>query len=126
MTRSVYNVVDGKKVWIRQVTHVLQERYSDGSFNFGAIYEDGSLNAVIDSLIAIRESIPEPYRENARCEIDSESGYEGSHHATIEVRYSRPETPAETAEREAEANRLAEQERIKELRTLAALQAKYG
>lgn len=81
------------------VTVASQERYDEGPFSFGASYTDGSLSEVIDSLIAIRDSIPAEYRSAARCEIDSESGYEGSHYASIEVTYERPETDEEVTRR---------------------------
>lgn len=75
------------------------ERHDDGPFEFGASYTDGTLNAVIESLDKIRDSIPREYRAKARCEIDSESGYEGSHYASIEVSYVRPETDEEVVAR---------------------------
>lgn len=99
--RSVYNIVDGEKVWSTAVYVVDQEKHDRrGPFEFGAGYADGSLNAVIDSLIAIRGSIPVEYRERARCDIGSTSGYDGEHYAHIKVLYFRPETADETAERE--------------------------
>lgn len=68
----------------KYVTVVEQEQYAAGPFCF-----DGPLDAVIDSLIAIRNSIPEEYRASAMCSIASVSDYEDSHHASIEVTYTR-------------------------------------
>lgn len=81
------------------VTVADQERYDGGPFEFGASYTDGTLDRVIESLEKIRASIPAQYRNKARCEIDSESGYEGSHYAHIEVSYERQETDEEVIER---------------------------
>jgi hypothetical protein len=106
------------------VTH--QERHDKGPFDFGSGYEDGSLDRMIGSLYAIRGRIPEQYRSNARCEISSQSGYDGDHSPTIEVQYKRPETDEEVVERlswEAYMRSLTEAE---ERATLAALQAKYA
>lgn len=124
-TRGVYN-----EVWETQVTVVQQERYDAGPFDFGAIYEDGTLDNVIHSLMAIRDSIPEEYRADARCEIGSESGsesgYECSHYASIEVRYYRPELPEETSRRLATEREMAEAEIAKARAQYEMLKAKFG
>lgn len=104
---------------------VRQEQYDSGPFNFGAEFEDGTLKAVIDSLLAIRESIPAEHRDSARCGIEAEGSYEGSCHATISVSYERPETGEEAAARIAKRVSADEQARQRELATLAALRAKY-
>lgn len=81
-------------------------------FDFGSKYEDGSLNKVIDSLLTIRESIPDEYRATARCEISNDSEFDMTY-ATIHVSYDRPETPEETAARKAKDKQEAnERERI--------------
>lgn len=124
--RSVYNEVNGKREWFADVTVVSQDRYGQGPFVFGESYEDGSLDRVIESLHKIRNSIPEEYRTKARCEISSEGGYEDSHSASITVKYYRPETPGETAAREAEmANETAAKE-AQEKSAYEALKRKYG
>jgi hypothetical protein len=87
-----------------------QQRHDSGPFNFGASYEDGTLQNVIDSLLAMKAGIPKAHRAKARCEIDSEGGYEGSHYASIKVSYVRPETDEEVIARvqiESERSRLA-------------------
>lgn len=99
---------------------VAQERHEAGPFVF-----DGRLDEVIASLVAIRESIPEPYRGEATCEITSVTDFD-YHVARIDIEYPRPETDAEIAAREAknaqaEAARVAEQRRQYE-----ALKAKFG
>lgn len=109
-----------------EVTVAAQEQYDEGPFNFGATHEDGSLDAVIASLEAIRESIPEPYRAGARCGIDSESGYEGSHYASIKITYRRPETDEEVVERlqQQDVEKMLAEE--KERAELARLKKKLG
>ena len=56
--RSGYREVGGKQVWSTTVTIVDQEEYDSGPFNFGNGYENGSLNTIIESLLAIREQVP--------------------------------------------------------------------
>lgn len=69
--------------------------------------------------------IPEQYRDTARIEIDSTSGWEDSHYARIEISYKRPETDEElSARRATERARISEQEEA-EKRQLAALKKKY-
>jgi hypothetical protein len=75
-------------------TVVLADSWDRDQVDFGD-GQDGSLDRVIASLQRIREEIPEEFRGVARCEIDSQGGYEGEHHATIKVCYSRPETDRE-------------------------------
>lgn len=70
------------------VTVATQEQYDDGPFCFGASYEPGSLDAVIESLQAVKASVPPEYRAAATCEIRSVGGYEDSHYAMITVEYS--------------------------------------
>ena len=69
--------------------------------------------------------IPEEFRDSATIEIDSSTSYDSSH-ATIEIRFYRPETDAEEAAREQNERLRAEIQRNAELRTLSALKAKYG
>jgi hypothetical protein len=38
------------------------------------------------------EQIPEEYRLRACIKIDSQGGYDGEHHACLEISYERPET----------------------------------
>lgn len=108
------------------VSVVNQEQYDGGTFDFGNSYEDGTLDRVLASLNSIRDQIPEEFRSTARCEIESRSGYEGSHYASIAVSYTRPATTEEVAQwhhsRAVQASHREAQERA----TLAALQAKYG
>ena len=109
----------------RTVRVVLQEQYDGGPFDFGESYEDGSLNRVIDSLLAIRESIPAEHRASARCQIDSVGSYEGSHYARIEVNYARPETDEEWAERRTRDISEAQAERQREMAEYERLKAKF-
>lgn len=125
--RKDYSASEIKQARRKMTVRVVdQERHDAGPFNFGASYEDGTLAAIIKSLTEIRDSIPEEYRDKARCEIDSESGYEGSHYAHIKVSYERPETDGEVVTRlqdEAVAAMLKERE---ERAKLAALQKKFA
>lgn len=123
-TETAYKARDGR--WMIKVVVADQEQYGAGPMTWGGEHQEGSLDAVVGALIAIRESIPEEYRASASCEIDSVSGYEDSHYAHIWVGYTRPATSEEIAESEALAaqrNRMREQE---ERATLARLKAKYG
>jgi len=95
------------------------EKYDD---NFP---DTGSLFAFADWLQAVIASIPEEYRSVAEIEIDSTSGYKGSHYATIEISYRRPETDEEWAAREAAIERRAAEVEASERRQLAALMVKY-
>lgn len=70
--------------------------------------------------------IPAEYRAGAKIYIDSRSSYEDSSYARIEIYYDRPETDDEMAAREAEERRRQEAQKAQEIRTLAALKAKYG
>ena len=72
------------------------------------------------------EAIPAEYRATAKVEIESVASYEDSHYAHIVIYYDRPETDDEMAAREAEELRHQEAQKAQELRTLAALKAKYG
>lgn len=87
-----------------------QEKYDSGPFEFGD-GEDGSLDKVIESLAAIRASIPPEYREIAECSIESRTSYEDSSYATIDIAYTRPATPQEISD---ETDRIAARTREKE------------
>ena len=71
------------------------------------------------------DDVPEACRSSFRVEVDSTSRYDDTY-ATIELSYVRQETDEEEAQREQHAAANAERQRGNELRTLAALQAKYG
>ena len=121
---STWKTKDG--AWKTRVVVLSQERYDAGAFNFGASYDDGTLDAVIASLAAIRDSIPEEYRAAARCGIDSTSGYEDSHYATIEVSYDRPATDEEIAAVVAREQASAAAVQAKELADFERLKAKFA
>jgi hypothetical protein len=71
------------------------------------------------------DDVPPEHRATARIELDTTRSYEDSY-AAIEISYTRMETDEEEAEREQAAAAKADLIRAQELRTLAALQAKYG
>jgi hypothetical protein len=98
--RNDYSKDEIRKARQKTTVRVVRQQIHDsGPFNFGATYHDGTLDKVMTSLAKIRQSIPAVYRKTARCAIDSESGYEGSHYASISVTYERPETDAEVVSR---------------------------
>lgn len=104
-----------------RIVVVNHERYEPGAFVF-----DGTLDDIIKALTTIRDSIPEEYRADATCTIDSESGWEGSHSPSIEIAYYRPETDEEVARRLQRRADGAAAKEADERRTLAQLSAKYG
>lgn len=103
-----------------------QARYDQGPFDFGASYENGSLNRVIKSLERMREIIPEKYRAKARCGIDSESGYEGSHSPRIEVSYERLETNEEWDARKKDVAERLEYQKAQKREQLERLKIELG
>lgn len=109
----------------KRITILSQEKYDGGMFCFGGGTE-GSLDAVMDSLKEIRESIPPEYRHLATCEIASIGGHEGSHYATIEVTYDRPEIPQEARDRETRIRYGEMQAEAHELAVYIALRQKFG
>lgn len=70
--------------------------------------------------------IPEEHRASAKIEINSVGGYEGDHYPRIQIYYDRPEMDDEMAAREEFERRYQEEQRAKELHTLAMLKAKYN
>lgn len=108
-----------------------QSRYDSGQFVFR-----GSINEVINSLIAIRDSIPSEFHENTTAEISSEPDYDG-HYANIEISGWRFETDEEEKsredlEKEERKKKRAAQAAVrknkeeKERAEFARLSAKYG
>ena len=65
--------------------------------------------------------VPLEHQETLRIELGSDNNC-----TTIEIIYARMETDEEEAAREQYVAEEAERRRVKELRTLAELQAKYG
>ena len=112
-----------------RVTLADHDEHDSGPFDFGDSYKDGTLNRVIESLLALRAQVPKEYRETARCGFGMRSQYDSSY-VTIEVSYSRPETDAEWAARRANvehrrqvyADQLAALERAE----FDRLKAKFG
>ena len=72
------------------------------------------------------DEVPPDRRATALIEISSIDNYADSSCATIEFSYTRIETDNEEAARIGMAEASAKRLRAEELRTLAALQAKYG
>ena len=71
------------------------------------------------------DSIPAAFRADAKIEIEGVTSYD-SGYAKITISYTRPETDEEESARENAENFCAEQQRQRELKQLAELQAKYG
>lgn len=112
-------------VWIILVRVVSQEQYDSGPFDFGS-GSDGSLVEVVNSFAHLVEMIPPEHRAQARCEIDSASGYEDSHYARITVEYTRPATDQEIAEAVAHREAMAANDRNRDIAAFQALKAKLG
>ena len=72
------------------------------------------------------DSIPEEHRGSANIELDSQSGYEGCHYASIEITYERPETEHEINARELSNNARIESIKARELKQLEDLKLKYN
>jgi hypothetical protein len=87
---------------------------------------DAKLVDVIAMLQQKLLEIPDEYRDVAECEIDSKAGYEGSTTALITIRYERPETAEEVAERTRRLYAAMKLVEDQERRKLAELAAKYG
>ena len=115
-----------RKEWLVEEQIVSQEQYDGGPFDFGASYQEGTLKAVIDSLLSIRDEIPKEFWGTARCGIDSVSGYEGSHHARIEVSYLRPATEEEINAVKERDRRQAENAKAIERAMYEELKRKFG
>lgn len=107
--------------WFAKVTPVSHERYDGGPIQFS-----GSLDEVIASFNAVRDAIPEEHRESARCEIDSNSGYEGTHYASVVIHYVRPATDEEIAKAQAEIKSRETTIANRERAELQRLKLKYG
>lgn len=72
------------------------------------------------------DSIPAEHRASAAIKIDSNSSWEDSHYADIEINYTRLETADEVAARIAEAKRELAAAQERERRNYEALKRKYG
>lgn len=105
--------------WATKVTLFRQQRY-DGE------WMPENAEKAIKWLQNIVAQAPPKFRSAVKIEIDSESSYEGSHYASIEISYWRPPTAVEIAKRRAAAKAQANEARQREIDTLKALQAKYG
>lgn len=79
--------------------------------------------ACLDWFSAKVESIPAEFRETARIEFDSQSGYEGCHYAKITITYQRPETAEEIAARKGENQRRIDEQKAFHKARLAALES---
>jgi hypothetical protein len=62
------------------------------------------LTDVVDWLKDWSREVPAKYRDTARLNVESVGGWEGEHHAELEIYYERPETDAEMNKREADYN----------------------
>lgn len=87
---------------------------------------EGSLDDLISTLASIRESIPKEFRKNATCEIGSESGYEGSHRASVVIEYWRPMTDDEREARDKSAEQRLAGQRARDLIEYQRLRERLG
>lgn len=79
-----------------RVTHFSAQKYDE---DWPLEGWDDPLAGFIDWLKGQMAGIPKAFRASAKIKIDSTSGYEDSHYPSIEITYTRPETPEEIAAR---------------------------
>jgi hypothetical protein len=84
-----------------EVVLVDAEKYDSG------FPQDENAHDFIKWLNDLIEEAPVEFRDSVYIALDSASGYEGSHYATVKVAYFRPETDEELGAR------IAEYERVK-------------
>ena len=72
------------------------------------------------------DGIPEEFRDTAKVEISSASGYEGSSYGHIEISYTRQETDEEEQKRETLLEHKAAAQQGRELAEFKKLQKKFG
>lgn len=106
--------------------YILKDKKVFGSFTEENKYSNDRLLDVRDWIENLLKQVPEEHRARAEIDVDSIGGYEGEHHTEVSVYYWRPETDKEMAEREAELLKYAEEQRQRDLRTIAALKAKHS
>ncbi len=95
-----------------------------GSLVDGEEYED-NLTGVIEWLNDILQQIPEEHRDDVTIHVESEAGYEGEHHAEIEIYYWRAETDQERKIREHEEGFRRSLQELEERATFERLKRKY-
>lgn len=96
-----------------------------GSMLHDEKYDEDTLAETIEFLQWLMEKIPPAFKSSARFRIDSVGGYEGEHHAEVEVYYERPETDDERSERKRREDAEQRAAERRERETLAALKRKY-
>jgi hypothetical protein len=100
------------------------EQYDDDfPFRYDGIGK--TLLGAIEALKSIAEAIPEEHRAAATFSVDSNSGYEDSHYASIEISYLRDETDEEMERRLRSEAMEADMLKHAEINMLAKLKAKY-
>ncbi len=82
----------------------------------------GNFREWLDEII---DSIPEEHQAGAHIVIESRPCYDSAEHS-LEIWYMRPKTEQEKQEDASKELAMQERRKADELRTLAALQAKYG
>lgn len=113
---------------MRDVEMVRTELFKESFYGYSNIcYTLPDAIAWLQTLLA---KVPSEYHDQSRFEIESDDNYEGGYNNRLLIYYDRPETSAEMKARDDEARqgraRYLEEQRARELATLAALQAKYG
>jgi hypothetical protein len=89
-------------------------------------YGDDKVIDVMAQLQALLEQVPIEYRDQCYIGTESEGGWEGEHHTTVEVYYERPETDAEMQERIAEEQRRQSEAAAQERALYENLKRKFG
>lgn len=104
---------------------VVYEKEVFGSCLPGKSYEDDDLLAVRDFLNECLKDIPPEYHTTSKFAIDSVGGYEGEHHAELQIYYERPETKKEREARHAEWRRQDAAEEAEDRAAYAQLKARF-
>lgn len=102
-----------------QVVLVDAEQYDGG-------FPPESAEAFVDWLSDLIESVPEEFRGSTTIELNSSSGYEGSHYAHIKVAYRRPETDEELGRRVQEYERAVAEKEAHDRQEFERLKSKFG
>jgi hypothetical protein len=72
------------------------------------------------------EQVPTEFQEGVYVELDSTSGYEGTHYATVKVAYRRPETDEELGHRVAEYESAVRAKEAHDRAEFDRLKTRYG
>jgi hypothetical protein len=103
----------------KEVVLLNAEQYDEG------FPKDKNARDFIKWLEGMIDQAPPEYRDSVYIELDSESGYEGSHYASIKIAYRRPETDAEFAANIADYERVQAEKDRHDKAEFERLKSKY-